>query len=149
MKTQRQREKKIMKKLLIVVALLASSLTPAHAEPTQTIAVIDSGVNTALFTNIVTEVCILEYSNCANGEPFMEGKGAANTGVTTNAALNHATGMISIINKVNPSVNIIPIRIIGKNFGKANLNNWLSIKFINDKNSIDCLVTNHTHTMIE
>jgi hypothetical protein len=113
MNTQRQREKKIMKKLLIVVALLASSLTPAHAEPTQTIAVIDSGVNTALFTNIVTEVCILEYSNCANGKPFMEGKGAANTGVTTNAALNHATGMLSIINKVNPSVNIIPIRIIG------------------------------------
>lgn len=102
-----------MKKLLIVVALLASSLTPAHAEPTQTVAVIDSGVNTALFTNIVTEVCILEYSNCANGQRFMEGKGAANTGVTANAALNHATGMLSIINKVNPSVSIIPIRIIG------------------------------------
>jgi hypothetical protein len=75
--------------------------------------VIDSGVNTALFNNIVTEVCILEYSNCANGQKFMEGKGAAHTGVVTNNALNHATGMISVINKVNPSVNIIPIRIIG------------------------------------
>lgn len=102
-----------MKRLIVIIALVASSLTPAHAEPTQTIAVIDSGVNTALFTNIVTEVCILEYSNCANGKPFMEGKGAADTGVRTNSALNHGTGMISIINKVNPSVNIIPIRIIG------------------------------------
>ena len=102
-----------MKKLLLVIALVASSLTPAHAETKQTIAVIDTGVNTALFTNIITEVCILEYSNCANGKPFMEGKGAANTGVLTNNALNHATGMVSIINKVNPSVNIIPIRIVG------------------------------------
>jgi predicted secreted protein len=102
-----------MKKLLLVVALVASSLTPAHAEPIQTIAVIDSGVNTALFTNIVTEVCILEYSYCPNGKSFMEGKGASHTPVTTNATLNHGTEMISIINKVNPSVGIIPIRIVG------------------------------------
>lgn len=111
--TQRQREKKIMKKLLLVVALVASSIAPAHANQTQTIAVIDSGVNTALFTNIVTEVCILEYAYCPNGKQFMEGAGAANTGVVANPSLNHATGMISIINKVNPSVNIIPIRIVG------------------------------------
>lgn len=102
-----------MKKLLLVVAIVATSLTPAHAEPTQTVAVIDSGVNTALFTNIVTEVCILEYSYCPNGKPFMEGKGASNTPITTNASLNHGTEMISIINKVNPSVGIIPIRIVG------------------------------------
>lgn len=102
-----------MKKLLLVVALVASSLTPAHAEEKQTVAVIDSGVNTALFTNIVTEVCILEYSYCPNGKQYMEGKGASHTPVTTNASLNHGTGMISIINKVNPSVGIIPIRIVG------------------------------------
>ena len=111
--TKRQREKKTMKKLLLVVALVASSLTPAHAEPTQTIAVIDSGVNTALFKNIVAEVCILEYSNCPNGQRFMEGKGASDVGVKTHASLNHGTSMVSIINKVNPSVNIIPIRIVG------------------------------------
>lgn len=102
-----------MKKLLLVVGLLFASLTPAHAEQAQTIAVIDSGVNTALFTNIVTEVCILEYAYCPNGKQFMEGKGASDIGVRTNATLNHGTGMISIINKVNPSVNIIPIRIVG------------------------------------
>jgi hypothetical protein len=102
-----------MKKVLLVAALVASSLTPAYAQPTQTVVVIDTGVNTALFKNIVTEVCILEYSNCANGKQFMEGKGAANTGVVQNKALNHATEMISIITKVNPAVNIIPIRIVG------------------------------------
>jgi hypothetical protein len=75
--------------------------------------VIDTGVNTSLFKNIVTEVCILEYSNCANGKQFMEGKGAANTGVVPNKALNHGNEMISIITQVNPAVNIIPIRIVG------------------------------------
>lgn len=102
-----------MKRLLLVVVLVASSLSPAHAQQTQTVAVIDSGVNTALFKNIITEVCILEYTNCANGSRFMEGAGASNTGVTTHRGLNHGTEMVSIIQKVNPSVNIIPIRIVG------------------------------------
>ena len=48
-----------MKKVLLVAALVATSLTPAYAQPTQTVVVIDSGVNTALFKNIVTEGCIL------------------------------------------------------------------------------------------
>lgn len=101
--------------LTLIPALLVAFLpaNQAVAEPVQTVAVIDSGVNTALFTNIVTEVCILEYALCANGKKTMEGKGAANTGVVANKALNHATEMISIIMKINPSVNIIPIRIVG------------------------------------
>jgi hypothetical protein len=102
-----------MKRLTFLLVLLLAPVTAVHADQPKTIAVIDSGVNTALFTNIVTEVCILEYSNCANGKPFMEGNGAANTGVTTNATLNHGTEMLSIINKVNPSVGLIPIRIVG------------------------------------
>jgi hypothetical protein len=113
LKRESNKERKIMKKVLLVASLVATSLTPAYAQPTQTVVVIDSGVNTALFKNIVTEVCILEYSNCANGKQFMEGKGAANTGVVPNKALNHATEMISIITKVNPAVNVIPIRIVG------------------------------------
>jgi hypothetical protein len=75
--------------------------------------VIDSGVNTSLFPNIVTEVCILEYSNCSNGKPFMEGPGAANTGITTNSTLTHGNEIMSIINRVSPGVKLIPIRIIG------------------------------------
>jgi hypothetical protein len=77
------------------------------------VAVIDSGVNTSLFPNIVAEVCILEYSNCPNGQKFMDGPGAANTGVTTNSTLTHGNEMLSIINKVNPGVKLISIRIIG------------------------------------
>ena len=102
-----------MKKLIILVAATLLPMAVVHATPTQTVAVIDSGVNTALFTNIVTEVCILEYSNCSNGKQIMEGVGAANTGVQTNATLTHGTEMLSIINKVNPSIGLIPIRIVG------------------------------------
>jgi hypothetical protein len=103
-----------MKKLFVIAILIAGVVTPAHAAQPQAIAVIDSGVNTALFTNIVDEVCILEYNNCPNGQRKMDGPGAANTGnVGTNANLVHGTEMLSIIQKVNPSVNLIPIRIVG------------------------------------
>ena len=101
--------------LLLVVGLIFAGTIPVHAEPVKSIAVIDVGVNTALFTNLVTEVCILENVNCPNGKKFMEGPGAANTGITTLAAINHGTNMISVINKVNPDVGIIPIRIASKN----------------------------------
>ena len=85
--------------------------TPPAVMPS--VAIIDSGVNTALFSNIVTEVCILEWSPCPNGKPQMEGVGAANTGVVTNATLTHGTEVASVITKVNPSIKIIPIRIVG------------------------------------
>ena len=78
------------------------------------VAIIDSGINTALFSgSIVDEVCILEYSLCPNGKSLMDGPGAANTGLQTNATLTHGNEMASIITKVNSAIKIIPIRIVG------------------------------------
>ena len=91
----------------------ASVTTPAVADQPQAVAVIDSGVPTSLFPNIIDEVCILEYSNCPNGKPMMDGPGAANIAPSTNTALTHGTEMLSIISKVNPNTKLIPIRIIG------------------------------------
>jgi hypothetical protein len=76
------------------------------------------GFNTALFPNISTEACFLTYGLCPNGKNSMAGTGAANTGVTPNASLSgngffHGTEIASIINKVNPGINIIPIRVVG------------------------------------
>jgi hypothetical protein len=102
-----------MKKFLFLLTLALLPINSVQASTPQAVAIIDSGVNTALFNNIITEVCILEYSNCPNNKPTMEGVGAANTGVQTNLTLTHGTEMASIINKVNPSVNLIPIRIVG------------------------------------
>ena len=116
-----------MKKLVIAICVVTSVIwgvnqawgaSPAPSSnaasvPAPSVAIIDSGINTALFTNITTEVCILEYSMCPNGKPQSEGPGAANTGITTNLTLTHGTEMASIINRVNPTIKIIPIRIIG------------------------------------
>jgi Subtilase family len=95
----------------MVVAPSSVADTPPAVAPS--VAIIDSGVNTALFPNIVTEVCILEWSMCPNGKPQMEGIGAANTGVVTNTTLTHGTEVASVITKVNPAIKIIPIRIVG------------------------------------
>ena len=102
-----------MKKVLLAIALLVGLATPVHADQPQSIAVIDSGVVTSQFPNIITEVCILEYSMCPNGKAQMEGVGAANIVPSTNTTLTHGTEMLSIISKVNPNAKLIPIRIVG------------------------------------
>ena len=105
-----------MKKLFIVVTLIAASLTPAHADIAPSIVVIDTGTNTSLFTNnIVAEYCVLEFTLCPNGKSTMDGLGAANLPLTTNTAFDHGSQMISIILKVNPNAKVIPIRIVGMN----------------------------------
>jgi hypothetical protein len=102
-----------MKRVLLAVALCVGFMSPVHAEPTQTIALIDSAVNASLFpNNVVTEVCAIEYTVCPNGKPFQEGAGVANL-VSNNAEINHGNEMMSIMVKVNPSVKVIPIRIVG------------------------------------
>ena len=102
-----------MKKLIAISVLLFSVMTPAHADTKPAVAIIDSGVVDSLFPNIVGEYCVVEFFSCPNGKNTMDGVGAANLPVSTNTGLTHGTEMASIINQVNPSVNIVPIRIIG------------------------------------
>jgi hypothetical protein len=102
-----------MKRALLAVALCLGLTTQAHAEPLQTVALIDSAVNASLFpNNVVTEVCAIEYSTCPNGKQFQESAGVANL-VSTNAEINHGNEMMSIMVKVNPNIKVIPIRIVG------------------------------------
>ena len=98
--------------LLGVSFVGSTGVMAASAPPLPTVAIIDVGVNASLFTNIVTEVCIVEMLACPNGKQFMEGKGAADTGVSKNKSIDHGTNMVSIVTKVNPKVGIIPIRIV-------------------------------------
>jgi len=96
----------------MVVAPAGAADTPPVIPPS--VAIIDSGINTALFAgSVVDEVCILEWSLCPNGKNVMDGVGAANTGVQTALALTHGNEMASVITKVNPAIKIIPIRIVG------------------------------------
>lgn len=103
-----------MKKLFVVLSLIAASIVPAHADAPQSIVVIDNGTNTSLFKDsIVYEVCLLSSYKCPNGKTTMEGTGAANLPATNDKGFNHGTQMISVILRVNPSAKIIPIRIVG------------------------------------
>jgi len=104
-----------MRKLLSVIVLMLGLVSPAHAEVPPTLVLIDNGINTSLFSNVVYEVCLIESGAgaCPNKKPFMEGPGAANLPTTTNAIFSHGTQMMSIITKVNPNVKVIPIRIVG------------------------------------
>ena len=119
----------------------SSAPTAGSSQPStgvQTIAIIDSGLPTNLFPNIVNEVCIVEYGTCPNGQKFMDGKGAADTPVTTNLTLSHGTEMASIISKVNPAARLIPIRIVGI------LSNGLPYIYSNNavKQALDWVVAN-------
>jgi len=72
-----------MRKSLMLIAISSAflsflSLSPltAQADSAQTVVMIDSGVNDALFAkNIVYEACFIEYTPCSNGKNSMEGPG--------------------------------------------------------------------------
>ena len=101
--------------ILVIIALLGVSITPVQADGPQTVAIIDTGFNTALFPNkVVAEYCVVEYTACPNGQTTMEGAGAATINFkTTNATTNHGTQMASVVTKVNPNAKLVLIRIVG------------------------------------
>ena len=131
-----------MKKMILaaVLATLVMAGVPAYSADTPpSIAVIDVGTNSSLFTNsIATEVCIISSYKCPNGKLFMEGPGAANIAITSNKAINHGTQMLSVVTMVNPSAKIIPIRIAG-----INANGNLGLYSLDDvKAALDWIITN-------
>jgi hypothetical protein len=109
-----------MKKLLVIVLLLAGLSSPAQAT-TPTVAIIDVGFNTTSFANnVVHEVCIVSVAMCPNGTRFQEGTGAATVAANSLPAFAHGTNMLSILTSVNPDVKVVLIRILGLNTnGKA------------------------------
>jgi len=108
-----------MKKMIlaaVMATLVMAGMPVVSADTPPSIAVIDVGTNSSLFTNaIATEVCVISSYKCPNGKLFMEGPGAANIAVTTNKEINHGTQMLSVVTMVNPSAKVIPIRIAGIN----------------------------------
>ena len=103
-----------MKRLLLVLSLLFINVIPVHADQAPAIAIIDTGFNASLYADsVVAEACFLEYSNCANGKPSMEGAGASAIPTLKSDTLNHGTQMMSVIKSVNPSAKLVLIRIVG------------------------------------
>jgi len=127
-----------MKKFIAVVLVIAGVVgvqAPAlAADPAPSIVVIDTGTDPALFPGkIVAEACFLEYYTCANGKLTMEGPGASYIAPTTNKDLNHGTQMMSVVAKVNPAANLIPIKIVERTtMGNPMLYTLASVKMALD-----------------
>ena len=128
-----------MKKVVLAVALTVGLVSPAHASTQPTVVLIDSGVNDSLFSNnIVHEVCFIENTTCSNGKSSMEGTGAAQQVASNNMEVNHGEQMLSIMVKVNPSVQVIPIKIVGV----TALGNPYIYSLASIKTSLDWVVAN-------
>lgn len=103
-----------MRKVLLGLLLTIGLVSPAHADTPPTAVIIDMGINSSLYkNNIVYEVCVIENAVCPNGKSFMEGLGSANLPANASKVFNHGEQTLSILIKNNPSVRVIPIRIVG------------------------------------
>ena len=108
--------KKIAVGIIAVFSLVL--LQPVHAEPSKSIVIIDTAIDSSIpqvKAKLVQEVCILDRMLCPNGTKFQEGVGAATlpSAQALNGGFEHGTYMTLIANKVNSDANIIFIRIAG------------------------------------
>jgi len=109
-----------MKKVAVgIVAVLSLVfLQPVHAEPSKSIVIIDTAIDSSIpevKAKLVQEVCILDRMLCPNGTKFQEGLGAATLSPSQiySNGFDHGTNMALVANKVNPDANIVFIRITG------------------------------------
>lgn len=97
-------------------AILALSLaTPAQAEQSPTVVIVDSGFNTSVIKNVVGELCIVKLSyGCNNGKLFDDSVGSSGTSIPImnnwRSDWDHGTKMASVVNQVNPNANVLLIR---------------------------------------
>lgn len=110
-----------MKKAVgLLVAVLGLVLVqPAQAAETQTIAIIDSAIDSSKFPNVIYEACFT-LATCPNGQTlkdskgwysYSEGKGTAAIKDFSIKGADHGFNMVKIANIINPNVNIVFIRI--------------------------------------
>lgn len=98
---------------------LIAPVSVAKAEtPKPTLAILDTALDSSIpaFKGRITqEVCIIQWSSCANGKDFQEGPGAASmpANLISLNGFDHGTQMASIALAQNPNMNIVFVRIIG------------------------------------
>jgi len=104
---------------LLVVVLGLTLVQPAQAAESQTIAIIDSAIDSSKFTNIVYEACFT-LATCPNGQmlkdskgtySFSEGKGTAAIKDFSIKGADHGFNMSKIATVINPNIKIVFIRI--------------------------------------
>lgn len=137
----------VMKKIAVGLAVIfgLSLLQPAHAEVPASIVIIDTAIDSAapqIKNNLIYEVCILESFKCPNGQFTQEGPGSATlpANLAYSSGFVHGSIMASIAAQVNPSVQIIFIRLAGvTSKGTAG-----SMSDTQVKKSLDWVIANKT-----
>lgn len=104
---------------LLVVVLGLALVQPAQGSETQTIAIIDTAIDTSKFSNIVHEVCFT-LNTCPNGQTlkdskgsysYSEGNGSAAVNDFNIKGADHGFNMSKIATVINPNIKIVFIRI--------------------------------------
>jgi hypothetical protein len=108
-----------MKKTLLAllsIAIAFTALAPAQAQDQKVLAIIDTAIDSNKVTSVIHEVCFTSAVNqaCANGQLFMEGKGAAAIKAWPKSKLNpvyHGHNMTQVALSADPTVKIVFIRV--------------------------------------
>jgi hypothetical protein len=112
-----------MKKTLLALlsaALLITVTQPAQAEDQKVLAIIDTAIDSKQFPQVIHEVCfttqwaVPNKEDCPNGQPFMEGQGAANLSSwpksLNTAGAYHGDWMVKAALKIDPTIKVVFIR---------------------------------------
>lgn len=110
-----------MKKIvgLLTVTLGLVFIQPVHAQEKQTIAIIDTAIDSSKFANIIHEVCFT-VRTCPNGQTlkdtkgnysYSEGKGTAAIQDFNINGADHGFNMSKIATYINPNIQIVFVRI--------------------------------------
>jgi len=101
-----------MKKVALAVAVVLGLVVvqPVQAAPTDTIAIIDSAIDSSKNKNVVYEVCITRNS-CANKTNFQEGPGSAAVADWKIKGVDHGYNVAQAAVLTNPNIKIVFIRI--------------------------------------
>lgn len=99
---------------IVFIAITAASIQPAKAVDTQTIAIIDTAIDSSKNANVIYEVCFT-LKTCPNKTSFQEGVGAANVADWKVKGIDHGYNISQAAVIANPNVKIVFIRISDMN----------------------------------
>ena len=108
-----------MKKALLAllsIAIAFTAMQPSQAQDQKVLAIIDTAIDSNKVTSVIHEVCFTTAVNqaCANGQLFMEGKGAASIKAWPTSRTNpvyHGHNMTQVALSADPTVKIIFVRV--------------------------------------
>jgi len=97
-----------------------------------TLAILDTALDTsipAIRSQLIGEVCIMDWNTCANGSSFMEGSGSSGIipdNCISNKNFSHGTQMVSAAIASNPNMKVLFVRIIGNTKSCARQNTGIN-----------------------